>query len=43
MIDYLVTKGKELYIPEEQLCIDESMIKFKGKSSMTVFVKNKPI
>ena len=43
MIDHLVTRSRALYTPEAELCIDESMIKYKGKSSMTVFVKNKPI
>ena len=43
MIDYIIVKSQELYIPEAELCIDESMIKFNGKSNMTVFVKNKPI
>ena len=43
MIDKILTSSKQLYIPEEEICIDESMIKYHGKSSMTVFVKNKPI
>ena len=43
MIDYIISRSKQLYVPEAELSIDESMIKYKGNSSMTVFVKNKPI
>ena len=43
MIDQIIRKSSELYTPEMELCIDESMIRYHGKSSMTVYVKNKPI
>ena len=32
-----------MYTPEAELAIDESMIRYHGKSSLTVYVKNKPI
>lgn len=41
LIDLLVSKYKSAYIPEEDLCIDESIIPFVGRLSFRQYIKNK--
>ncbi|XP_060878192.1 uncharacterized protein LOC132950676 [Metopolophium dirhodum] len=41
LVDLLVSKYKRAYIPEESLCIDESVIPFIGRLSFRQYLKNK--
>lgn len=41
LVDLLVFKYKRAYIPEELLCIDESVIPFIGCLSFCQYLKNK--
>lgn len=43
LMKLLNSKFKELYNPSRQLSIDESMVKFKGRSSMKQYMPLKPI
>lgn len=41
VIDLILSKYKSAYIPEENLCIDESIIPFIGRLSFRKYIKNK--
>lgn len=41
MVEYFNTKFNELYTPEEDMSIDESLMKFKGRLGCVVFVRIK--
>jgi len=41
LVDLLVSKYKRAHIPEESLCIDESVIPFIGRLSFRQYLKNK--
>ncbi|GFO13361.1 PiggyBac transposable element-derived protein 4-like [Plakobranchus ocellatus] len=41
-VDYLNAKFKEVYQPQREVCIDEAMIPFKGRSWFKVYMKDKP-
>ena len=41
-IDHLNVKFKEVYNPEREVCIDEAMVPFKGRSRFKVYMKDKP-
>ena len=43
LISHVVTTSLKLYEPEQYLTIDESMIKFNGRSRMKVYMPSKPI
>lgn len=43
MINHLKKKFKETFYPSRHLSVDESMIPFKGRSSMKQYMPNKPI
>lgn len=42
-IDGLKTKFKQYYSPTKEQSVDESMVKFKGRSSFKQYLPNKPI
>lgn len=42
-METIIKKSQELYKPEKQLSIDESMIKYKGENQMRVYIIGKPI
>ena len=42
VIDVVVRKFREVYTPERQLALDETMIKFKGRLGIKQYIKNKP-
>ncbi|KAK3744871.1 hypothetical protein RRG08_050809 [Elysia crispata] len=41
-IKHLNIKFKEVYEPRQDICIDEAMVPFKGRSKFKVFMKDKP-
>ena len=41
-VDHLNTVFKQLYEPDREVCIDEAMVPFKGRSKFKVYMKNKP-
>ncbi|GFO07151.1 PiggyBac transposable element-derived protein 4 [Plakobranchus ocellatus] len=41
-VDYLNAKFKEVYQSQREMCIDEAMIPFKGRSRFKVYMKDKP-
>ncbi|XP_054614360.1 piggyBac transposable element-derived protein 4-like [Dunckerocampus dactyliophorus] len=43
VLDYIVSKFKELYQPFENICIDEWMMKWRGRLSFKVYNPQKPI
>ncbi|XP_051170109.1 piggyBac transposable element-derived protein 4-like [Leptopilina boulardi] len=43
LIDHLHEKIKVLYTPSKTLSVDESMLKFKGRSSLKQYMPQKPI
>lgn len=43
VIDSLSQSYKKYYSPKQKLVVDESMVKFKGRSSLKQYIKNKPI
>ena len=42
VVDKLITKFCDLYYPEKELAVDESLIAFKGRSSMGQYMPQKP-
>ena len=40
--DHIIRKSQELYSPKQGLTIDESMIKFRGRSRFKVYMPLKP-
>jgi hypothetical protein len=42
-LDYLVSKFKTVYFPNEHVAIDESMVKFKGRLAFRQYLPSKPI
>jgi len=43
LLDKLTETYKNCWNPSENQCVDESMIKFKGRSSMKQYIPNKPV
>jgi len=43
LVNYFITVSRSLYIPEQMLTIDESMIRFNGRSNFKVYMPLKPI
>lgn len=43
VLNKLCKTFKECYYPSKCVIVDESMIKFKGRSSLKQFMKDKPI
>ncbi|XP_051167290.1 piggyBac transposable element-derived protein 4-like [Leptopilina boulardi] len=43
LVDHLNKKAQEIYSPSKVLAVDESMIKFKGRSSLKQYMPMKPI
>lgn len=43
MLDHLAQKFEECLLPSKELALDESMIKFKGRSTMKQYMPKKPI
>ena len=43
LIDHVIFVSQSLYVPEQTLTIDESMIRFSGRNIMKVFIPLKPI
>ena len=43
LIDHIIRKSQKLYSPKQGLTIDESMIKFRGRSRFKVYMPLKPI
>ena len=43
LLDHMKMKCKDLYQPEENVTVDERMVKSKGRSGIRQFVKGKPI
>ncbi|GFO01286.1 PiggyBac transposable element-derived protein 4-like [Plakobranchus ocellatus] len=41
-VDHLNAKFKEVYQPQREMCIDEAMIPFTGRSRFKVYMKDKP-
>ncbi|GFN85856.1 PiggyBac transposable element-derived protein [Plakobranchus ocellatus] len=41
-VDYLNAKFKEVYQPQREVCNDEAMIPFNGRSRFKVYMKDKP-
>ncbi|GFO27773.1 PiggyBac transposable element-derived protein 4-like [Plakobranchus ocellatus] len=41
-VDHLNRVFKELYEPDREVCLDEAMVPFKGRSRFKVYMKNKP-
>ncbi|GFN97528.1 PiggyBac transposase uribo1 [Plakobranchus ocellatus] len=42
-VDYLNAKFEEVCQPQQEVCIDEAMIPFKGRSRFNVYMKDKLI
>jgi hypothetical protein len=42
-IDFLNKKFKEVYVPQDSVTVDESMVKFKGRLSFRQYLPAKPI
>jgi len=38
LVDYIIAVSQSVYTPEKDLTIDESMIKFNGRSSFKVYI-----
>ncbi|XP_063224514.1 piggyBac transposable element-derived protein 4-like [Bacillus rossius redtenbacheri] len=43
LLDHLSKKFFECYQPHQKLAVDESMVKFKGRSSLKQYMRDKPI
>ena len=43
LVEHLQGRFKAVYEPEREICIDEAMCPFKGRSRFKVFMKDKPI
>ncbi len=43
ILDYCVANWKRLYKPEQKICIDESMIDFRGKVEFRQYEPSKPV
>ena len=43
IVDYLCKRFRAVYVPAQELSLDETMIKFKGRLSIKNYVKIKPI
>ena len=41
VVEYLNTRFQQLYIPEENIVIDESLMKFRGRLKYTQFIASK--
>ncbi|GFN92866.1 PiggyBac transposase uribo1 [Plakobranchus ocellatus] len=41
-VNHLNAKFKEVYQPQREMCIDEAMIPFKGRSRFKIYMKDKP-
>ncbi|GFR62106.1 PiggyBac transposable element-derived protein 4-like [Elysia marginata] len=41
-VKHLNTIFKQVYQPEREVCIDEAMVPFKGRSRFKVYMKDKP-
>lgn len=41
-IGYLDSKFRENFVPDKKICVDESVVKFKGRSSFITYNPNKP-
>ncbi|XP_070205714.1 piggyBac transposable element-derived protein 4-like [Littorina saxatilis] len=42
LFDHLVQKFQQLYKPEEDICIDEAMCPWRGRSAFRCYMKDKP-
>lgn len=43
VVDYLNNKFDELYVPEQNVVIDESLMKFKGRLVWFLFISKEPV
>lgn len=41
LLNILTNKYKEIYIPEKSVCIDETLVPFRGRLSFRQYIKNK--
>ena len=41
--DHVRNKSREYWQPNRHVCIDERMVRFKGRNVMKVYVKQKPV
>lgn len=42
LFDYFVDKCKELYIPSPYMCVDETLVGFRGRCPFRVYIPSKP-
>jgi hypothetical protein len=42
LLDLLITEWKRAFYPDRDVCLDESMIAFKGRTGFTVYQQKKP-
>ena len=43
VLNYLCKRFREVYTPRRELCVDETMVKFKGRLSIKQYIKIKPV
>ena len=43
LVDQFLTRFKEVYIPQENTCIDEALWPWRGRVGFRVYIKNKPV
>ena len=42
LFDFLNERFKEIYIPEENIAIDEAIVPWRGRVTFRVYIRNKP-